>query len=767
MNLLTSQFLTAKQLDKLEFPLSKDHFWGPYSPNYYISMKHLNESSLNFGIFWYKTIVDSKYGFQIHKLCTEEIKVKSFTWLYNNARNFGIQQIVDEDFILNVTIAKVDYSWSMKISATNKLNSSLSVTLIPFLYTSSDTKFRHQINGSIVSGTSRHLDQFDFKINPLNKNAYLAHSMSLGLNDRYLVQDALAYSFYYAQEENKVKMLPKPDHRGFSDGLLDHNDNLIFFEFVFTLDPVHNPKRDLTFLPGGVNEGLVGPQIPIVEFAFEKAPTDQILLQNFDRFIAEEIQKFQDQFSSRFRLSRKVYSQEQIFLASCALSNLLGGIGYFHGDMLVKYSSTGDTNTVHTLTSGTLFTATPSRHMFPRGFLWDEGFHQLVIARWDMRLSLSMITHWLNRMDTRSGWIPREQILGHEARKIVPPAFVVQSDLVANPPALFLSFDYIIDEISSGNSDQDIIDWLHEALPRLDLWFRWYNRTQHGIEFGSYRWHGRENNPSHLNPLTLSSGLDDYPRASHPTDTERHLDLYCWMTAFTKFLEKITTFLLTHQSSKASPQLEKLHQEYKAWALLLTDESHLLRLHWHDKQGIFADFGLHSDAVRLMLREVAMAPEEQFIVSAYGIMSYFPLALKVLSPKSGKLPILLNSLKLNDIWTEHGIRSLSNKSPFYDQKNSQHDPPYWRGAIWINVNYLVFEGLKYYAKHPETPKNVARLSLEIAMDLQKNLVKTVIGQLQETGYLWEQYSDQTGKGQRAHPFAGWTTLVTLIMEDLS
>ncbi len=52
---------------------------------------------------------------------------------------------------------------------------------------------------------------------------------------------------------------------------------------------------------------------------------------------------------------------------------------------------------------------------------------------------------------------------------------------------------------------------------------------------------------------------------------------------------------------------------------------------------------------------------------------------------------------------------------------------------------------------------------EMYSKLRKNLVENVFREWKNTGFAWEQYNPETGKGQRTQHFTGWTSLVVNVM----
>ncbi|KAI5415206.1 hypothetical protein KIW84_040594 [Lathyrus oleraceus] len=127
-------------------------------------------------------------------------------------------------------------------------------------------------------------------------------------------------------------------------------------------------------------------------------------------------QAFDEKIEKIFNLAEKVDS-ESISVGNAAVGSLLGGIGYFYGQSKIALSRTLNFRKHVDYVSywpAELYTAVPSRSFFPRGFLWDEGFHQFLIWRWDIHISLDIIGHWLDMMNI-DGWIPRRQIREIEA----------------------------------------------------------------------------------------------------------------------------------------------------------------------------------------------------------------------------------------------------------------------------------------------------------------------------------------------------------------
>ena len=68
--------------------------------------------------------------------------------------------------------------------------------------------------------------------------------------------------------------------------------------------------------------------------------------------------------------------------------------------------------------------------------------------------------------------------------------------------------------------------------------------------------------------------------------------------------------------------------------------------------------------------------------------------MEIVDAKSSKLGKILEDIKNpSKFWTDYGLRSLSKSASIYKKRNTEHDPPYWRGPIWININYLAVRAL--------------------------------------------------------------------------
>ena len=107
----------------------------------------------------------------------------------------------------------------------------------------------------------------------------------------------------------------------------------------------------------------------------------------------------------------------------------------------------------------------------------------------------------------------------------------------------------------------------------------------------------------------------------------------------------------------------------------------------------------------------------------------------------------------DELYSEYGIRSLSKSDLLYHTGDD-----YWRGNIWMNMNYLTLRGLHTFYNDVPEAKQIYSL-------LRKNIIKSVFNEWKISKMFYEQYSDINGRGLRARPFSGWTTLILNIISE--
>ncbi|KAL9023738.1 MAG: hypothetical protein Q9196_007009, partial [Gyalolechia fulgens] len=475
--------------------------------------------------------------------------------------------------------------------------------------------------------------------------------------------------------------------------------------------------------------------------------------------IKSATESFSDRFSKVLAPKAPFNKSKYQAFARSMFSNLIGGIGYFHGDAIVDRSYAPEyeeenegfweetaearqrQGAVKLEGPAELYTSIPSRPFFPRGFLWDEGFHLIPVADWDMDLTLDIVKSWFSLMD-EDGWIGREQILGPEARSKVPPEFQVQYPHYANPPTLFLIFDALIDKLESGVSfgdptdplesirsahlqtPENAKDYLRKLYPLLKRHYFWFRKTQWGdiksydreafSTKEAYRWRGR--NTKHV----LTSGLDDYPRPQPPHPGELHTDLISWMGMMTRSMRRIAETIGETDDAKE-------FQGYETAIVRNIDD-----LHWDNEAQTYCDATVDDY-------------EESVHVCHKGYISIFPFLTGLLQAESPRLSAILDLISdPEELWSPYGLRSLSLSSPDYATGEN-----YWRSPVWININYLAVKTLLDLSQSPGPQQQRAS---KLYSSLRSNLVETVFKEWERTGFAWEQYNPETGEGQRTQHF---------------
>jgi mannosyl-oligosaccharide glucosidase len=225
-----------------------------------------------------------------------------------------------------------------------------------------------------------------------------------------------------------------------------------------------------------------------------------------------------------------------------------------------------------------------------------------------------------------------------------------------------------------------------------------------------------------------------------PHPGELHIDALSWVGVMATSLGRIADYI-GHQADR-----DVLAMHVRRIKGSMND------VHWSSANRAFCD--------------TTIVRGKREFVCEKGYISLFPFVLGLIGPNDGRFGDFLNLIADSDeLWSAFGIRSLSCKSSYYGK-----DENYWRGPIWININYLIIKRLLEVCGDDSLMQSTGladkihqRRSCELYTSLRLNVVDAVFKSWSTTNFAWEQYNPETGAGQRTQNFAGWTSLVANIM----
>lgn len=329
----------------------------------------------------------------------------------------------------------------------------------------------------------------------------------------------------------------------------------------------------------------------------------------------------------------------------------------------------------------------PSKNYYVGSWQWDNFFHALAYRYVDGRMAQDQLRILIDHQ-REDGMIP-DAI--HDEGTITHLDYPIEAD-VTKPPL----FAWAAWKLFEFDRDREFLDEIYDALRRWNSW--WFEKND------------LDHNGLCEYQHPYSSGLDDSPLWDRGMPVESpDLNTYLYLQMET----------LARIAVEIGQKHEVGNWKRKADTLLRL----LLHKRWDEERGIF-------NATHRGRKLGVLTP-----------FNLFPLL-------TGRLPTAISArlighiVNRDEFWTNFPVPTVAVNQPQYDPEQM------WRGPTWINVNYLLIEGL-FKSGYPELGQVLRRRTLELLLAKSD---------------FYEYYHPESGDNPpKAAPIFGWSAALFIDM----
>lgn len=326
---------------------------------------------------------------------------------------------------------------------------------------------------------------------------------------------------------------------------------------------------------------------------------------------------------------------------------------------------------------------TPSMIHYIGIWQWDAYFHTLAYRHIEHRLAHDQLRVLLDHQRA-DGMIPDAV---HDEGTVMRLSFPVEADVTKPPLIAWAAW-----KLYEADHDREFLDEIYEPIVRWNNW--WFEKNDvDGDGLCEYQ-------------HPYSSGLDDSP---------------LWDEGMPVDSPDLNTYLCLEQEALANiARVLGLSKDAEQWARRADAQAQrMIRLRWDEQAGLFW-------ATKRGARVAVRTP-----------FSLFPLITGRMPPEiAGHLVAHLTDER--QFWTQYPVPTVARNDPKYDPLQM------WRGPTWVNVNYLLIEGLQR-SGYPE-----------LARELRDRTLKLIM----EQDDIYEYYHPETGKAPpKAASTFGWSAAI--------